>query len=223
MQRKVQCASGGACPNPGRDENNLGKKGSGGSSGRTGSHRNRRHPWHKDRHPPEPTGTGRCVQLRAALLPPSRPLPRDYLASGWCLGLDHPCPRTGQGRAGEGLCGGPRASVSPGVWSAGSRTGQPALSGKGSALDKRCRERRPLLLPPPHRSPAPPPAASFRRRVSRLLTQPETPVTPRGATGRRPSRRGCPVAAQRLPLHPPPWRVISSSPSRGSPHIPHGR
>lgn len=101
MQRKVQCASGGACPNPGRDENNLGKKGSGGSSGRTGSHRNRRHPWHKDRHPPEPTGTGRCVQLRAAPLPPSDPLPKDYLASGWCLGLDHPCPRTGRGRAGQ--------------------------------------------------------------------------------------------------------------------------
>lgn len=173
-----------------------------------------------------PRGQDGVSRLKAAPPPPSRPLPKDHLASGWCLGLDHPCPRTGQGSAGEGLCGGPRASVSPGIWSAGSGVGQPPLSGKGSALDKRCRERRPLVLPPPHRSQASPPAASFRRRLSRLLSQHETPLTPGGATGRLPSRRGCPAAAQRLPflspssagdfLIPFPWE-LPHPPTAGDP------
>lgn len=56
--------------------------------------------------------------------------------------------------------------------------------------------------------------------LSRLLTQHGTPVTPRGAGERSPSRRGCPGAAQRSPLCPPPGRVISSSPPREPPHPP---
>lgn len=210
MQRKVQCASGGACPNPGRDENNPGRKGSRASSGGTGSHRNRRHPWHKDRRPPEPPGTGRCVQARScatATLPPSS---LGSFGCGMVFGI-------GSSQCSRGALQRPSCLSFPGDLK---RRLQGWRAGKGSALDKRCRERRPLVLPPPHRSPASPPAASFRRRLSRLLSQHETPVTPGGASGRRPSRRGCPAAAQRLPLCPRPWRLISSSPSHRNPPIP---
>lgn len=115
--------------------------------------------------------------------------------------------------SGEGLSAPPVPQFPQGFGAPAPGLGSPRCPGKAEP-------RVPLLLPPPQRGPASPPALSFRRRLSRLLTQRGTPVTPGGATGRSPSRRGCPGAAQLCFPCPSPRRVISSSPSHGSPPIP---